>query len=85
MKTYFFKHRPTGIVLGDVRVTISGATCLYAERTLTDKERDLLSDHVELHLYAVLQDDIKSMLQKGTSFFDLTKFYVGDFYFEEVL
>ena len=85
MKIYHFIHRPTGIILGDVRVTISGMTSMYAERTLTEKEKDLLSDYVELHLYAVLQDDLKHMLQKGTSFFDITKYYVGDFYFEEVL
>ena len=85
MKIYHFIHKPTGIVLGDVRVTTSGLTSLYAERTLTEEERDKLSDYVALDLYAVLQEDIKEILQKDTNFFDLTKFYINDFCFEEVL
>lgn len=85
MKIYHFIHRPTGIILGDVRVTVSGMTSIYAERTLTKDEKELLNRYVALHLYEVLQDDLKHMLQKGTSFFDITKYYVGDFYFKEVL
>ena len=57
----------------------------FAERTLTKDEKELLNKYVALHLYEVLQSDLKHMLQKGTSFFDITKYYVGDFYFEEVL
>ena len=52
---------------------------------MTKDEKELLNRYVALHLYEVLQDDLKHMLQKGTSFFDITKYYVGDFYFEEVL
>ena len=85
MKIYHFIHKPTGIILGDVRVTTSGLTSLYAERTLTEEERDKLSDYVELHLYEVLQEDIKEILKKDTNFFDLTKFYINDFCFKEVL
>ena len=85
MRIYHFIHKPTGIILGDVRVTTSGLTFLYAERTLTKDEKELLNRYVALHLYAVLQDDLKHMLQKDTNFFDITKYYVGDFYFEEVL
>lgn len=85
MRIYHFIHRPTGIILGDVRVTISGMTAMYAERTLTNKEKDLLSDYFELYLYEVLQCDLKNSLREGTNFFDITKYYVGDFYFEEVL